>query len=186
MFDKLWEFLAASLEALLPWFVVQPYQRALQIRLGKFVRELGPGFHWIIPLHIDYILHENVNTRVEKIEGLITTTADGKSIGFDAIVTYRISNMKKALLEIEGLRDAITDSCAGTIGTALTELSWADIWHTKVWDTLTASCRKKGWRWGVEIEAVQLTGVAIVKNLRLSINSTPHHGNVAHINFPGS
>lgn len=184
MLDKLWEFLAASLEALVPWFVVQPYQQALQLRLGKFVRKLEPGFHWIIPLHIDYILHENVVPRVERISGLATTTADGKSIGFDVIVTYRISDLQKALLEVEGLRDAITDSCAGTVGNALTESTWTDIWHGNVLEKLTSACRKKGWRWGVEIQAVQLTGVALVKNLRLSMNGAPHQGNVAHINFP--
>jgi regulator of protease activity HflC (stomatin/prohibitin superfamily) len=110
---------------------------------------------------------EHIVPRTERISSLATTTVDGKSIGFDAVITYRISDIQKAVLEVEDLKDAIADSCAGTIGQTLSAATWEQIWKGEATDSLTTACRKKGWRWGVEIQSVQLTGVALIKNLRI-------------------
>jgi regulator of protease activity HflC (stomatin/prohibitin superfamily) len=184
MFDRLWEVIVACFDALMPFTVLMPYQRGVLLRLGLFVRELGPGFHWCYPLHIDSIIHEGVVPRTERITGLSTTTVDGKAVGFDAVVTYQISDIKKAVLQVEDLKDAIADSCAGQIGTTLSSETWEDIWHGKVIERLTTDCRKRGWRWGVEIMSVQLAGIALVRNLRITIGSAPAHNgstfNITH------
>lgn len=175
MFDRLWEIIQACFQALIPFVVLYPFERGLLIRLGKFKRELGPGLHWCFPLHIDTVMHEHITVRTEHLAGLATTTADGKSIGFDAIVTYRITNLEKALLEVTELKDVVADTCTGIIGTTLAEADWAAIWHGEVLENLTAVCRKRGWKYGVEIVAVQLAGVALVRNFRISSGSSQPH-----------
>lgn len=184
MLDKLWEIIAASLNALCFWCVIDPYQRAVLLRLGIFNRELGPGFYWKLPFHIDRVLTENVVPRTERLTGLSTTTSDGKSVGFDVVVTYRIHDIQKALLEVNDLKDAIADCCAGQIGTDLSNSTWESIRHGDAIDSLTGACRKRGWKWGVEIQGIQLTGIALVKNLRISMSGMPHPGKTAFVNFP--
>lgn len=183
MLDKLWDLLAGWIHALAFWTIVYPYERGLIMRLGLFRKEVGPGFHWMLPFHVDYIHKENVVPRTERIAGLATTTVDGKSVGFDAIVTYRIANLQKAVFEIDDLKDAIADSCAGTIGTALSNANWEQIRHGDAIDALTKECRKNGWKWGVEIQNVQLAGLALVKNIRLSISAAPHANNMSTFNI---
>jgi len=168
VFDKIFEIIQACFEALVPFVILYPFERGLLIRLGKFKRELGPGFHWVLPLHFDTVLHEHVTVRTEHLAGLSTTTSDGKSVGFDAIVTYRISDLEKALLQVTDLKDVIADTCAGQIGTTLSESNWEAIRHGEVVENLSAVCRKRGWKYGVEIVAVQLAGVALVRNFRIS------------------
>jgi hypothetical protein len=90
------------------------------------------------------------------------------------VITYRISDIQKALLEVSALKDAIADSCAGIVGTELSNTTWTDIVHGNTVDALTAACRKRGWKWGVEIQQVQLTGVAPVRNLRVSLSGHAH------------
>jgi len=179
MFDRIWEFLHSIFESLIPFVILFPYERGLLIRFGKLKRELGPGFHWCLPLHFDTVLHESVVTRTEHLAGLSTTTSDGKSVGLDAIVTYRIANIERALLEVSDLKDAIADTCAGQIGTTLAESDWASIAHGEVLDNLTAICRKRGWKYGVEILSVQLAGVALVRNFRISSGASQPH--VTHL-----
>lgn len=175
MFEKLIELLQSSLEAILPFVVMADYQEGVLLRLGRFHRKLGPGLHWKIPCNFDTVLHDDVKPRTERLSGLSTTTTDNKSIGFDAVITYQISDVKKALLEVHDLKDAVADTCAGVIGTELSNKEWSAIRNGEVAEHLTAVCRKRGWKWGIEVISVQLMGVALVKNLRISGN-TGHSG----------
>jgi regulator of protease activity HflC (stomatin/prohibitin superfamily) len=174
MWDKLLDFLREIWSELLPVEVVPPYNGGVQLRMGHFVRVLDGGkWYWKIPI-ADHIITDHVVPRTERLSGLATTTTDGKAIGFDAVITYRISDIQKAMLEVNDLKDAIADTCAGIIGTELSNATWADIVHGNMVDALTAACRKRGWKWGVEIQLVQLTGVAPVKNLRVSLSGHAH------------
>lgn len=174
MLDKLLEFLKEIWSDLIPVAVLNPYTGGVQIRMGKLLRVLeGGNWYWKIPF-ADYVLHEFVVPRTERLTGLATTTSDGKAIGFDAVITYRISDIQKALLDVHDLKDAIADSCAGIIGTELSNRVWADIVHGDAVEMLTKACRARGWKWGVEIQLVQLTGVAPVKNLRVSLSGHAH------------
>jgi regulator of protease activity HflC (stomatin/prohibitin superfamily) len=173
--DKLLEFLAGIWNDLIPIKIMQPYDGGVQTRMGKVLRVLeGGGWYWKIPF-ADVILHDVVVPRTERLTGLATTTQDGKAIGFDAVITYRISDVQKALFEVHDLRDAIADSCAGTIGTVMNNMQWDAIIHGDTVEELTAACRKRGWKWGVEIQQVQLTGVAPVKNLRVTLSGHAQH-----------
>src|ERR1700727_2111427 len=170
MLDKLLDLLASIWEHLIPIAIIHPYNGDVQLRMGAFLRVLEGGqWYWKVPF-ADTVLIDHVVPRTERLTGLATTTLDGKAIGFDAVVTYRISDIQKALLEVSDLKDAIADSCAGIIGTELSNADWEKIIHGDMVETLTAACRKRGWKWGVEIQLVQLTGVAPVKNLRVSLS----------------
>lgn len=166
-FEKLWEYVGQFIDLLQCWTIVHPYEGGLVLRLGVYNRDLKPGFNWVIPLKIEHVITEYTVPRTSRIHAMSTTTKDGKTIGFEAVVTWKIKSLQTSLLEISSLKDAIMDCCMGVIGSELAEASWEDILHGKVVDTLTAACRKNGWRWGVEIIRIQLTGVAAARNIRL-------------------
>lgn len=180
MFDRLFEILQAIWEALLPWTILQPYEAAVLIRLGKFKRTLGPGFHWIYPFGIDRIWQEHTVPKTHHLSGLSTTTKDGRAIGFDAIITYQVSDIEKAVLKVTAVEDAVIDTCTGVIGTALSDSTWEDVLHGKVIEELTKLCRARGWKWGIEIMSVQLAGVCLVKNIRLSGSTSGGELTVTH------
>lgn len=171
MIDRLFDIITAIWSSLLPWIVMEPYERGVLIRLGKFEKVLEPGFHWMYPFHIDRVCHETVTPTTHHIAGLCTTTRDGQTIGFDAVITYQIADIEKAMLKVTAVKDAITDTCMGVLGTALSEAAWADIVHGKATEELTKLCRSRGWKWGIEVVSVQLAGVAIVRNFRISSNT---------------
>jgi regulator of protease activity HflC (stomatin/prohibitin superfamily) len=172
--DKLLDWLREIWHELVPVTVLHPYNGGVQLRMGRLLRVLNGGsWYWKVPF-ADDIITENMVPRTERLTGLATTTSDGTAIGFDAVITYQIADIKKALLDVNDLKDAIADSCAGIIGTELSDVSWAHIINGDMVDSLTAACRKRGWKWGVEIQLVQLTGVAPVKNLRVSLSGHAH------------
>lgn len=168
MFDRIFELLQTVAGHLIPFIVLQPYEAGALVRLGTFKRVLGPGFHWVMPFGIDMVWQEHTTPRTDHLAGLSTTTKDGKSIGFDAIITWQINDVEKAVLRVTQVKDAIADTCTGIIGTALTESTWEDIIHGAAVEGLTKTCRARGWKWGIEIMQVQLSGVSLVKNIRIS------------------
>lgn len=175
MLDKLLDFLREFWHELTLIAIIPPYDGGVQLRMGRLLRVLEGGqWYWKIPF-VDDVLNERTVPRTERLTGLATTTSDGKAIGFDAVITYRISDIQKALLEVNDLKDAIADTCAGIIGTELNNAVWSDIVHGNTVDSLTKACRARGWKWGVEIQLVQLTGVAPVKNLRVSLSGHTQH-----------
>lgn len=181
MFDRIVDVLQAIWHALLPWVVLQPYEAGVLVRLGTFKRVLGPGFHWVIPFHVDKVWDDHTTPSTHHLAGLSTTTKDGKAIGFDAIVTYQISDIEKATLRVTQVKDAIVDTCMGIIGTAISEATWENVLHGEVVEDLTKRCRARGWKWGIEIISVQLAGVCTVKNIRLSGLNAPHTMEIEHM-----
>ena len=179
MLDRLFDIIVAIWSALLPFKVVRPWEQGCLLRLGKFQRVLEPGFHWILPFHIDEVWDDAVVPRTHTFEGA-TTTKDGKAIGYTVVVTFQIADIEKATLKVHEVKDAINDTCMGIVGVALSDATWEDVLHGRTGDELTKQCRAKGWRWGIEIQAVQLAGASLVKNIRLSGMSGHEHTTIAH------
>lgn len=148
-----------------------PYEQGVLLRLGKFVKVIEPGLTWIWPFQIDSVLFEKVVPTTHSLGNESITTRDGKSVGYHAIVTYKVRDIEKALLEIDDTDHAVRDACAGEIGRVLREHDWCGIiGSATILDELTAACRKRGFRYGIEIMSVQLAGLALVKSIRLMQN----------------
>lgn len=167
MFDKLVDFLLGFVHLFKFWTVLDPYEQGVLLRLGTFVKVLDPGFHWVLPLHIDAIASLHIVPSTHSLGDESMITKDGKSCGFHAIVTFQVNDIKKALLDVADVDHAVRDSCSGEIGRVLRESTWDEITGADILDKLTSACRKRGWKWGIEIMSVQLAGLSIVKNLRL-------------------
>jgi regulator of protease activity HflC (stomatin/prohibitin superfamily) len=167
MLDRLIEFLLECIGLFQFWIVLDPYEEGVLLRLGKFKRCLGPGFHWRIPFYVDQILFLHTVPQTHSLGDESVITSDGRAVAFHAIVTFRVKDIQKAVLEVADVDHAVRDACAGEVGRVMRESSWTDIIGNDILDKLTAACRKRGWRWGIEIMSVQLAGLALVKNIRL-------------------
>lgn len=168
MFDLLVQTLLEFLHLFKFWAVIHPYEAGVKLRLGKFVTVLESGaFYWVIPFGIEQVLTEHIVPATHSLGEESITSKDGKSITFHAICTYRVNDIKKALLEIHDVDHAVRDACSGECGRVLHESTWDEIIDVAILDTLTAACRKRGWRYGIEIMSVQLAGLAIARNFRL-------------------
>lgn len=107
MLDKLVDFIVQCITLFKFWAVYQPYEAGALLRLGKFIRVLEPGFHWRYPFGIDQCLVEHTVPSTHSLGDESATTADGKSIGFHAVITYRVRDIAKALLEVDNVHHAV-------------------------------------------------------------------------------
>lgn len=168
MLDRLVDFVIQFAELFRFWVILEPYDEGVMLRLGKFTKTLGPGLTWKLPFGFETALIQSVVPTTHSLGNESITTKDGKGVGFHSIVTYQIRDIKKALLDVADTDHALRDACAGEIGRVLREHNWCDIiGSVEILDELTAACRKRGFRYGIEVMSVQLAGLALVKSIRL-------------------
>lgn len=167
MFDRLIELCLEFIELFRFWFVLHPYEEALVLRLGKLHRHLEPGLNWVLPFGVDHVMASHVVPSTHSLGDESVTSKDGKSVGFHAIVTYRVKDLEKLLLEIEDPEHAVRDACCGEIGRVLRESTWEEMTRPDILERLTTAARKRGFRYGVEIMGVQLAGLALCRTIRI-------------------
>ncbi len=181
--DKLFEVVANCFFFFIPFAVIRHYERGVQLRFGVKHKVLEPGFHWVRAFNIDEVMKDNVAPRTHRIVSNLTTL-DGRAIVVGLVVTSRIRDIEKAMLEVEDMDTAMDDSCRGSLFRYVSERTWDDLRVAQVPipdddeantgpEALYKACRKMAFRWGVEVMRVQLSDLSISRSLRLHMDARP-------------
>jgi regulator of protease activity HflC (stomatin/prohibitin superfamily) len=172
--DRLVELLREFGEALLPFTVVHAYERALVLRFGILNRVLAPGFHWRWPL-AEHVLSHSVVPNTSNLAPQSLTTADGRSVVLSLVLTWRVCDIAKFLLEVEGADEAIADIAYGASSRYTTATTWDVLVSDAPEEQLLKAIRKRAFRWGVEAIAVQFSDLTACRSIRLWQEQRNHH-----------
>jgi regulator of protease activity HflC (stomatin/prohibitin superfamily) len=168
MFDKLIDLIINFITLFQFWTVLEPYQRGVRIRLGRWVVELGPGLHFVIPLRVDNCIVENVVIETMRLKPQSLTTRDGKSIVVSSVVTFTIEDIRKFLLEVEGRNTIIEDSGYGATSNFVMHRSWSELNAMEdVGNELAKVVRRQCKRYGVNVLTVQVVDFIQCRSIRL-------------------
>lgn len=170
MLDRIVDFFISFAKIFQFWIVVYAFESGVHLWFGKFRRVLPPGLWFCLPLHIDFVMVDNMLTRTVHLGAQSLTTKDGKSIVVSAVITLRINDIYKALLEIESIEHAMMDVCYGSISRHVDSSTWEELHTEAAFDGLTKECRRAGKRYGLEIDKVQLADLATCRTYRM-VNS---------------
>jgi membrane protease subunit HflK len=165
--EKLIDLIIQFLEFFRFCTIIDCYERGVRLRFGKFVGELEPGLHWQWPFNVDNILNESVVTKVYNPPTQAIITGDGKTVIIGIIVAHSIRSIKKALLEVSDVHDAVRDACIATVAEMVKHSSADEIVSEGFSNRLTIECRKRGWRFGVEIESVRICELTAARTYRV-------------------
>jgi membrane protease subunit HflK len=166
-FEKLIDLIVQFLEFFRFCTIVDCYERGVRLRFGKFHSVMEPGFHWLAPFYIDNPITESTVTQLYQCATQSLVTFDGKVVAAGIVITYNIRDIRKALLEVHAVKDAVYDACHATVAEMLAKTLWDEVRSAEFLGKLTAACRKLGFRYGIEIEQVRFSELAPVRTLRL-------------------
>jgi regulator of protease activity HflC (stomatin/prohibitin superfamily) len=167
--DKLIDLIVNFMDLFRFWQVINEYERGIVLRLGVFQRELEPGLHWVIPFHIDNVLHDNVVPRTVALGAQSLMTKDGVTVAVSGVVTARIRHIRKALLEVEGVDHALVDSCSAAVAEHVARATWDELRAVASGEALLKECRKQEFQYGIEILRVQLSDITTCRVVRLHV-----------------
>jgi len=164
MLDKLVDLLVRFGMDMLPFVIVEQWNGAVQLRFGKFIKVLYPGIHFKIPF-FDSIIECPVITQSVNLPSQTLTTLDDESIVLKSIIRYKVSNIRTYLLGVMHANDVLIDTTQGMIRDVVELTTWDDL--VDVNETITNKVKEYVVRWGIEVEAVTITDLGIVKSFRI-------------------
>ena len=87
--------------------IADQWEKAVVLRMGKFIGLKGPGFFMIIPIidRVDKYIDQRV--RVTDIKAEETLTKDTVPVNVDAVVYWTVWDVEKAALEVQDYAKAI-------------------------------------------------------------------------------
>lgn len=147
--------------------IINQYERGVVQRLGKFRKTLGPGLHIIIP-YIDKISKVDVRTTPMDVPKQEVITKDNVTVNVDAVVYFRVIDVKKAVFETTNYAYA-TSTFAQTALRDVTGnfdldelLSKRDKISSQIKEIVDTQTDK----WGIDIESVKLQNIELPADMK--------------------
>ena len=153
-------------------YIVNQWQRAIVLRLGKFSSVRGPGLFVITPFAetVAYII--DLRTIATPFRAEQTMTSDTVPVDVDAVLFWRVTDPQRAALEVEKYADAVAMAAQtalrdvigrATLAAILGERQSIDKNLRTVIDTRTEP-------WGIRVESVELRDVKIPPELQAAMS----------------
>ncbi len=164
MFDKLVALIERFGYQLMPFFIIEEWNAGVHLRYGKYLNTLNSGIHFKIPF-FDSIMETPVITQSVNLPSQTLTTLDEQSIVLKSIIRYRVNDVRTYLLSVMHANDVLIDTTQGMIRDVVELTTWDDL--VDVNETITNKVKDYVVKWGIEVEAVTITDLGLVKSFRI-------------------
>lgn len=147
--------------------IVSQWQKGVVFRLGRLVREIGPGLNIIIPV-IEYVRYVDMRTRTMDVIPQEVLTKDSVPVKIDAVVYYKIFDAPKSIIAVENFTMASTLLAQSKLRDVLgkydldTLLSNKDKLGKEVLDALQGPTDD----WGITIISVEIKNIEVPDNMK--------------------
>lgn len=151
---------------LLPFTIINEYEEGVLLRLGRYRKTLTPGLHFKIPI-VDNIIADEVVTTTLPLEHQSFCTVDEETITVKCIVKYRIVDIKKYLLDVYDVVDAIEDVSLGVVRNHLSEVKYDEIPTLDLETDMVSEVNEKVHQWGIIVQDITITDLVKAKMYRV-------------------
>ncbi len=150
--------------------IVQPYEQAIYMRLGKFVRVLNQGLNVVCPL-INQVVKLDLRTEVLDVPKQEVITKDNSPVQVDAVIYIKVTDPKNAFFEVTNYRWATVNLAQTTLRSIIGEMELDQILSSR--ERINVSLRdildENTDKWGVKIEAVEIREVDPARKVKDSM-----------------
>jgi regulator of protease activity HflC (stomatin/prohibitin superfamily) len=143
--------------------IAQQWERAVVLRLGRFVGLRGPGLFWVVPLIDRVTVWIDQRTITTSFAAEQTLTSDTVPVNVDAVLFWMVHDAQKAALEVQDYAGAVSwaaqTALRDIIGrTTLTELLRG---RERIEAELQTLIDQRSNPWGVTVSSVEMRDVVI-------------------------
>ena len=148
--------------------VARQWERAIVLRLGRYVGLRGPGLFWIVPFidSVSVFIDQRVITTGFAAEQ--TLTADTVPVNVDAVLFWMVHDPEKAALEVQSYYNTVGWAAQTALRDIIGRTSLSDLLRgrERIEEELQKLIDARSNPWGVTVQSVEMRDVVIPTSLQ--------------------
>jgi regulator of protease activity HflC (stomatin/prohibitin superfamily) len=151
--------------------IIRPTEKGLVETLGKYSRTAEQGFSWIFP-RIQNLIKVNITERRVDVEPQTIITKDKLNAIVDAVVYYKVQDIKKAIYNVQDFKTSVPSLARTTLRAVIGKmsLSEANENRSKINVDVEKELDKQTDDWGISIIRVELQTIEPPKDVQAAMN----------------
>lgn len=153
--------------------LINQYERAVILRLGKYKKQVKPGIHTRIPLG-DNVLVIDIREKVTEFKAERMLTKDNIPVTIDAILRYKIieERASDALLNVENFNEMIQQVSQTTLRNNIGSSLFQEILSKRdeINDNIKSTIATESENWGIKVTGVEIRQVIIPQELESAMS----------------
>ena len=141
--------------------ILKEYERGVVFRLGRLAGVRGPGLIFLIPFWIERMNKVSLRTVVQDVTPQDVITKDNVSVNVNAVLTFRIVDASKAVIEVEDFGFAISQLAQTTLRSVLGRAELDDLLseREKLNQDLQDIISQHSESWGIQVSSMEIKHV---------------------------
>jgi len=143
--------------------VAQQWERAVVLRLGKYIGLRGPGLFWIVPFVDSVSSWIDQRTITTSFAAEQTLTSDTVPVNVDAVLFWMVHDAQKAALEVQEYAQAVSWAAQTALRDIIGRTDLTDLLRgrEKIEAELQQLIDQRSNPWGVTVSSVEMRDVVI-------------------------
>jgi regulator of protease activity HflC (stomatin/prohibitin superfamily) len=150
--------------------IVKEYERGVKFTLGKYVGIMNPGLKIVIPI-IQSWRRVDIRVKAVDVPDQDAITKDNVSLKVNAVLYYKVSDSKRAIIEVEEYNYAVSQLAQTTMRDVVGEVTLDQLLSER--DSVSKRIReivdKSSDPWGIKVESVELKHIELPEQLKRTI-----------------
>jgi regulator of protease activity HflC (stomatin/prohibitin superfamily) len=148
--------------------VARQWEKAIVLRLGRYVGMRGPGLFWVVPFvdSVSTYIDQRVITTAFAAEQ--TLTADTVPVNVDAVLFWMVHDPEKAALEVQNYIYTVSWAAQTALRDIIGRTSLGDLLRgrERIEEELQKLIDKRSSPWGVTVQSVEMRDIVIPASLQ--------------------
>jgi len=146
---------------------VNQYQRGVKFQLGKYVRIVEPGWRVVLPI-IQSMTKVDIRVKAVDVPLQEAITKDNVSAKINAVIYYKVSDVSKAVLEVENFWYAVSQLAQTTMRNVVGQMELDDLLANReiAAQKIKTIVDQASDPWGIKVESVELKDIVLPDDMQ--------------------
>jgi regulator of protease activity HflC (stomatin/prohibitin superfamily) len=148
--------------------VAEQWERAVVLRLGRYVGLRGPGLFWVWPFVDRVAAYVDQRVATTGFAAEQTLTADTVPVNVDAVLFWMAHDAEKAALEVQSYTDAVSWAAQTALRDIIGRTSLTDLLRgrERIEEELQQLIDARSNPWGITVQSVEMRDIVIPASLQ--------------------
>ena len=148
--------------------IAKQWERAVVLRLGKYVGLRGPGLFWVVPFFDSVVRWIDQRVITTSFAAEETLTSDTVPVNVDAVLFWLVYDPEKAALEVQEYQQAVSWAAQTALRDIIGRTSLTDLLRgrERIEEELQKLIDQRSNPWGVTVQSVEMRDVVIPESLQ--------------------